>query len=351
LDAFLITSPQSIRIATESEGFCELVSLLICEDDRLSSVVVGQDDFWDVLDNGTVTVRPVLERMNAAMRYVPLLPIARLMLMGNPRAVRDGLVNPSDVNLKAVFAGPPAPRREPPVTDRDGALSNASPPADPGAMEEPDEDGDDDDDDDDDEVEMWSLDNPVPTKNGVLDCVWSETMKRPDDIPLKVWVLKAAGRIPSNVEPAELLKYFMKIQFWMRKSTESYRDFVVRSFRHLFTCLIRESSPHFEPLDRSDLHKVVATGLRSTVHLWKNLPDLLVSHQLVVTGYSRHSPKLPGLDFYSDKIKGGLGHAGGLEMLNVWHGVRTVKGGRLSVQKWPDGRCITCCLPTMANVP
>jgi hypothetical protein len=51
-----------------AHGFCEVISILLCEDERLSSIVVGHDGLWDVIDKSDVLIRPVLSRMGAAVK-------------------------------------------------------------------------------------------------------------------------------------------------------------------------------------------------------------------------------------------------------------------------------------------
>ncbi|KAH6896323.1 hypothetical protein BKA70DRAFT_1231790 [Coprinopsis sp. MPI-PUGE-AT-0042] len=260
------------RVSTE--GSCEVISILVCEDDRLSSVVVGREELWEILDHSDVLVRPVLGRINSAVR-----------------SVKEGLVKPKDINVRAIFSG----------KDESGEGTSKVPPA------------------------ATPAHPPTQLPDHLQACKipHMEGMTRLTHIPVEIWKLMPGEAAPPHIPPELLNKFCVQIPWWLCGINESLRDWVVRFTRHKIQCLVQ-----------IEIHKL--TSLKITTPICVSLPSLLIQYKLVIVGYSPHCPHLPGVEFYSNKFKQGVSIPGAKEMVFAWLGHQTVPGGPCRVERWPQ---------------
>ncbi|KAH6910555.1 hypothetical protein BKA70DRAFT_1220464 [Coprinopsis sp. MPI-PUGE-AT-0042] len=281
------------RVSTE--GSCEVISILVCEDDRLSSVVVGREELWEILDHSDVLVRPVLGRINSAVR-----------------SVKEGLVKPKDINVRAIFSG----------KDESGEGTSKVPPAAtpaPSTHSAP--------------RPSSSMQNtthvPLPASKPLTEkeihvrYTYREGMTRLTHIPVEIWKLMPGEAAPPHIPPELLNKFCVQIPWWLCGINESLRDWVVRFTRHKIQCLVQ-----------IEIHKL--TSLKITTPICVSLPSLLIQYKLVIVGYSPHCPHLPGVEFYSNKFKQGVSIPGAKEMVFAWLGHQTVPGGPCRVERWPQ---------------
>ncbi|KAH6905425.1 hypothetical protein BKA70DRAFT_1431052 [Coprinopsis sp. MPI-PUGE-AT-0042] len=263
-----------------ANGFSEVISIMLCEDDRLSSVVVGHESLWDVIDNSDVLIRPVLGRMGAAVR-----------------ALKAAIVQPGDIDVKAIFRGPSNSEEEtqaPPPANAPRAQAAAAVPH-----------NDDDEHDGSSPLLSQWYDPAAPCPQGMVLRWWN--------IPPGTPAAKLNG---ADFQYLDL--NFPNLPIWFRNESEATRDCVDRLFRLKLTCMIQSAIKSTKPEAR----------------IWSDFLDILAQNQLCLVGYSIRSPGVPGRDFNSRGVRKGVTEPGAVEMLEGMAGIRKVVGGPMRVEEW-----------------